>query len=252
MTLDGFEAKPERLHDPQLWLAVLKNVRAGHHAPGRQAAAVGRGAAAAGGLDQVRRVRDRPEGPRPGPRHRPPAQPGRVPQHDPRPDGRGLRHRRRVPARRHRPRLRQHRRRADALAPAAREVPRGGRTRSSPQAVPTRPEGRRRDRSIAGPSFRPPTAAENGAAQARCRSPTTSRRRSSATVRRSSTTASTGWSSTSRRTSGTSTASSTTTECRLVFQADGEELLAQEFGRQDGKPFRFEFDRDWKAGAARR
>ena len=36
--------------------------------------------------------------------------------------------------------------------------------------------------------------------------------------------------------------------CRLIFKADGEELLRQEFGRQDGKPFRFEFDRDWKAG----
>ena len=29
VTLDGFEAKPERLHDPQLWLSVLKNLRAG-------------------------------------------------------------------------------------------------------------------------------------------------------------------------------------------------------------------------------
>ena len=97
-----------------------------HHAPGRQAAAVGRGAAAPGGLDQVRGVRDRPEGPRPRPRHRPPAQPGRVPQHDPRPDRRGLRHHLRVPAGRHGARVRQHRRRPDALPVAAGEVPRGG------------------------------------------------------------------------------------------------------------------------------
>ncbi|MDR3618332.1 MAG: DUF1592 domain-containing protein [Paludisphaera borealis] len=36
--------------------------------------------------------------------------------------------------------------------------------------------------------------------------------------------------------------------CRLVFRADGEELLRREFVRQEGKSFRFEFDRDWKAG----
>lgn len=36
--------------------------------------------------------------------------------------------------------------------------------------------------------------------------------------------------------------------CRLVFRVDGEELHRQEFSRQDGKPFRLEFDRDWKAG----
>ncbi len=36
--------------------------------------------------------------------------------------------------------------------------------------------------------------------------------------------------------------------CRLLFRADGEELLRREFVRQDGKSFRFEFDRDWKAG----
>ena len=37
--------------------------------------------------------------------------------------------------------------------------------------------------------------------------------------------------------------------CRMIFRADGEELVRKEFVRQDGKPFRFEFDRDWKAGA---
>ena len=36
--------------------------------------------------------------------------------------------------------------------------------------------------------------------------------------------------------------------CRLIFRADGEELLRRDFVRQDGKPFHFEFDRDWKAG----
>jgi mono/diheme cytochrome c family protein len=36
--------------------------------------------------------------------------------------------------------------------------------------------------------------------------------------------------------------------CRLLFFADGEELVRREFLRQDNKPFRFEFDRDWKAG----
>ena len=36
--------------------------------------------------------------------------------------------------------------------------------------------------------------------------------------------------------------------CQLVLRADGEELLRREFVRQDNKPFRFEFDRDWKAG----
>lgn len=34
----------------------------------------------------------------------------------------------------------------------------------------------------------------------------------------------------------------------LLFRADGEELLRREFVRQDGKSFRFEFDREWKAG----
>ena len=36
--------------------------------------------------------------------------------------------------------------------------------------------------------------------------------------------------------------------CRFLFRADGEELVRRDFVRQDGKPFRFEFDRDWKAG----
>jgi hypothetical protein len=36
--------------------------------------------------------------------------------------------------------------------------------------------------------------------------------------------------------------------CRFVFRADGDELVRRDFVRQDGKAFRFEFDRDWKAG----
>ena len=36
--------------------------------------------------------------------------------------------------------------------------------------------------------------------------------------------------------------------CRLLFRADGDELARREFVRQDGKPFRFEADRDWKLG----
>ena len=37
-------------------------------------------------------------------------------------------------------------------------------------------------------------------------------------------------------------------KARLLFRVDGQELLRREFVRQDGKPFHFEFDRDWKAG----
>jgi hypothetical protein len=36
--------------------------------------------------------------------------------------------------------------------------------------------------------------------------------------------------------------------CRLLFRADGEELLRHEFVRLEGRPFHFEFPRDWKAG----
>jgi mono/diheme cytochrome c family protein len=36
--------------------------------------------------------------------------------------------------------------------------------------------------------------------------------------------------------------------CRVVFRADGEELLSREFARQSNRPFRFAYDRDWKAG----
>jgi hypothetical protein len=36
--------------------------------------------------------------------------------------------------------------------------------------------------------------------------------------------------------------------CRLLFRSDGGELVSKEFGRQNGKTYRLEFDRDWKAG----
>ena len=38
-------------------------------------------------------------------------------------------------------------------------------------------------------------------------------------------------------------------QCRLIFRADGQELLQKEFVREGGKPFSFTLDRDWKAGA---
>jgi hypothetical protein len=37
-------------------------------------------------------------------------------------------------------------------------------------------------------------------------------------------------------------------KCRLTFTVDGEDLLQQEFAREGGRPFRFEFDRDWHSG----
>ena len=37
-------------------------------------------------------------------------------------------------------------------------------------------------------------------------------------------------------------------KARFLFRVDGQELVRRDFVRQDGKPFRFEFDRDWKAG----
>jgi mono/diheme cytochrome c family protein len=37
-------------------------------------------------------------------------------------------------------------------------------------------------------------------------------------------------------------------KCRLVFNADGKKLHDQDFTRQGGKPFHFEFDQEWKAG----
>jgi hypothetical protein len=37
-------------------------------------------------------------------------------------------------------------------------------------------------------------------------------------------------------------------KCRLVFRADGQELLRHEYSRQEGRSLRYEFDRDWQAG----
>lgn len=36
--------------------------------------------------------------------------------------------------------------------------------------------------------------------------------------------------------------------CRLVFKVDGEALWKKEFSREGGRPFRFELDREWTAG----
>ena len=37
-------------------------------------------------------------------------------------------------------------------------------------------------------------------------------------------------------------------KCRIIFKADGRELHRQEYTREGGKAFRYEFDQDWKAG----
>jgi mono/diheme cytochrome c family protein len=37
-------------------------------------------------------------------------------------------------------------------------------------------------------------------------------------------------------------------KCRLVFKADGQELIRQEYSRQESKPFRCQLDLDWSAG----
>ncbi len=37
-------------------------------------------------------------------------------------------------------------------------------------------------------------------------------------------------------------------KCRLVFSADGRELHRQDYGREGGKAFHFEFDQDWTSG----
>jgi Protein of unknown function (DUF1587) len=38
-------------------------------------------------------------------------------------------------------------------------------------------------------------------------------------------------------------------KCQLVFKVDGQELLRQEYSRQEGKPYRYELDRDWRTGS---
>lgn len=37
-------------------------------------------------------------------------------------------------------------------------------------------------------------------------------------------------------------------KCRLVVRVDGESVLTREFGRESGKPFHFDFERDWTPG----
>jgi hypothetical protein len=37
-------------------------------------------------------------------------------------------------------------------------------------------------------------------------------------------------------------------KCRLIFKVDGQELLNKEYDRESSKPFHYEFGRDWQAG----
>ena len=247
MTFDGIEADQRRLQRSAISGRRAQERPGRHHAAGRQAAAVRPGTANPRGLDQVRGVRDRPQGSRPRPRHRPPAQPGRVPQHDPRPDGCRLS----TPTAEFPPDDTGHG--FDnigdvlTLSPLLLEKYLAAATSIVAQAVPTRP-GSSPSRSIAGRQF-PPGTDEAGQAngQGRCPSPITSPRRS----RRSFEVEHAGQyqlvldlTATERYVDGVFDYN----KCRLVFKVDGEELLRQEFSRQDGKTFRFEFDRDWKAG----
>ena len=134
----------------------------GDHAAGRQAATDRQGDRGPGRLDQARRLRRRSQGSRSGPGDDPSAQPGRVPQHDPRPDGDRLQGGGGIPARRHGLRLRQHRRRAQRLAAAPGEVLPGGREhredrRADRLEAHARAElpGRRVPRFGEGPEWRP-------------------------------------------------------------------------------------------------
>jgi len=38
-------------------------------------------------------------------------------------------------------------------------------------------------------------------------------------------------------------------KCRLFFKVDGQELLRQEYSRQEGKPYHYELDREWQTGS---
>ena len=133
VALDEFPDARAARNAPKLWHAVLKNVRSGIMPPADKPQPSAEERRLLEDWIKYGAARDRSEGSRPRPRHGPPAQPGRVPQHDPRPDRRRLRHHLRVPAGRHGARVRQHRRRPDALPLAAGEVPRGGARRSSPR-----------------------------------------------------------------------------------------------------------------------
>ena len=144
-----------------LWWSVLKNVRAGIMPPAGKPRPTAKEIEDPGRLDQARRLRRRPERSRPGPGDDPPAQPGRVPQHDPRPDGDRLPGGRGIPARRHGLRLRQHRRRAQRLAAAPGEILPGGRDASSKTAVPTASK-LTPERSYRGVEFRGSEKGQNG------------------------------------------------------------------------------------------
>ncbi len=115
----------DRSSKPDLWLRVLNNTRAGLMPAEQKPRLSRRRAAEARTLDQVRRVQDRSAQSRSGPRHGAPAQSRGIPQHGARPVRRRLQHRPRIPARRHRLRFRQHRRRAHHVAHAHGEIRRG-------------------------------------------------------------------------------------------------------------------------------
>ncbi len=85
--LDGFESDDAMLARRDLWNNVLKNVRAGLMPPSDKPRPT---------AEEIKTLEDwikrdafrlDPSQPRPRSRHAPPPEPGRVPQHDPRPDG---------------------------------------------------------------------------------------------------------------------------------------------------------------------
>ena len=128
-----------------------KRPRGPDAAEGRRATHQGRSATPRA-VDQDRPVSaSTPANPDPGRRHAAAAQPRRVSQHDPRPDGLRLQHRRGVSARRHRLRLRQHRRRADRFAAAVGKVHASGRgdcRRGGAYGVPSDAREDRRGRTF--------------------------------------------------------------------------------------------------------
>ncbi len=219
LTLDAYQSEAHARKDRKNWGAVQHVTRLGRHAAGEEAAADEGGARVRHQLDREHAHEGRLQsvrGERSRPRDHPAAQPGRVQQHHPRSVRRGLQARRRLPRRRRRLRLRQHRRRALVPADAARKVhdrgrqgarlprsrsprqPRAGqadasgrRTSSPSRAMREDRDGRRIDRSSSspkGPAFlrevttSPPRASTPSASAAGARRSATSSRRSSIRV----------------------------------------------------------------------
>ena len=138
-------------------LGAVVERRGGRDAARGQAAARARGGRAAVGWIESRLSKADCNGRATRAGSPPPAQPGRVQQHDPRPGRRRLPAGRRLPLRRRRLRLRQHRRRAVAAAAPDGEVP--GRRRDDRRA------GDRRRPTSPGPvedAARPTTCATGG------------------------------------------------------------------------------------------